>query len=669
MSKSYWMKPAKDTYAPSSFICVIVGTKEKIVPGKIRISESTFDHVCVVACKRRKGKWSSPLYRLFTNTDDFWEWLHSYGSRGKCTYVYSPIASNSLTLLQFWNLIDALGAELTREDRESANPIAEPDSGGGSTIGGIDPASFAVPPTNGLDPKFKVSNYIVTGKVDILKYRIGGRSFAWASSKQYIDIDESILADALNFKWTSSLYSDESQVEATHNAKDRCFLWAKFHRTLIDWWLQIDGGPWGMTLSQMSYSFWRKRIPPKSLLVHADSEASYVEECSAFGGRASVWCLAPIGDVEKWQELYVDCPPTKGYPPLQGPIAHLDVCSMYPSLLAEREYPVQLIGTYPGMRVDALKDALGELGAIATVVLNCKVGEYPYRSGERVVYPIGRFCTTLAGPELQAAIQDGEIEEVQHVNLYRLGRPYQEAAAQLLQHRRETQEYEKRAWELLVKQMSNALSGKLAQRKDKWIPRPGVIPPNPWGHWYTVDYETRTSNEYRCIAGMALERVPASSAPRVLLSGYAYLTGYGRQLMRVLRKVCQPSLVVSQDTDGLWLLLREDALDILERSNKAAAPISVRLSGNGNSGVWLSPVHYWIDGHWTLAGFRIVTVASSTLRVVAERTSNPITMGTDRPPSNVRVIRETRELTCERIDGIVGSDGWITPSVMSLDRT
>ena len=669
MNNSRWIKRAGDTYSPSSIVCICVGTNERMVDGKIRMSESTFHHVSVATSIRKRGRWSLPILRHFTDRDDFWNWLHTYGNKKYCTYVYAPIASNALTLLGFWDVIDVLGAKMTRygasEQAElSTSPIPlRPPSGNHS------PESFSESPRDKHSPAFMIQSYVVTGKVDIVKYKVNGRSFAWSSSSQYLDIDENELAKALEFTWSSSCYSDENPTAITHNSKDRSQLWLLFHQTLADWWISIDGGPWGQTISQLAYSFWRRRLENKRLLVHGDTFAYSIEEQAVFGGRASLWCLAPVGSESNWQEHSGDCPNRHGYPLLPGAIVHVDAKAMYPTLLASRKYPTRFIGTYQDVPIQSLADLCCEHGVIASVLLNTDESEYPYRKGDRVIYPIGTFPTTLTGPDLEYALKRGHIAKCHYANIYKMGEPFKEAAELLLQYREEFRANGSYVWELLIKQLSNSLGGKLAQRSYRWIPRPEIIPPINWGQYASVNYDRGTSSVFRCIAGMALERAVSSSAPRVLASCYAYMTGYARQAMISLRRACRPSLVVSQDTDGLWIVCREDDRDILRRMNMVAESLTIRKTGSYNVGLWLSPSHYWIDGSWTLAGFRIVTVASDILRVVSERMSNPITLGTNSPPSTIRVIRETKELTCETIDGTPDESGWIKPLLLRVDGT
>lgn len=668
MSKSHWLKPAGATYAPTALVSIVCQTHEEAIPGALRRSRIVLDHVCIFASKWRRGVWSEPIYLRFSDRDEFWNWLEEWATDRRRTYIVSPCVSNTLTLLRFWDVISARGAVLQR-GRDGGHffpspastdvPSTSPTPGDGESPGSS---------VDQLDGQYYFSGLIMTGKTDIAKYSRKGKGYCWTSCRQYFDASEDDLANAINFKWSSVIYSDEAGTASAHNAKDRSYLWLLVFQNLSTWWRSVDGGPWGQTIGQLSYSYFRRSVGIRSLLLHNDKTASDVEESALFGGRASLWFRGAIGTPEHWTSLYGESPPIPNYPSIAGPISHVDVRSMYPSILCHELFPVRFVRHLRTVSLGSLGELLQEYGVIATVRLNCTSAEYPFRRADRIVYPLGEFETTLTAPELQYAYQRGEILSVRNANLYLLGRPFLECASRLLEYRKQAVSECNYAFELFIKHLSNSLAGKLAQRKYDWVRRAGMVAEREWGQWLTVDRHEGVSKVYRAIAGMVWERTLREGIRRNMGSVFSYLTAYGRCMMRVVRGVCGADTVLSQDTDGLWILAPGDAPALLERIGKALEPYSIRMNKSGRNACFLSPNHHWIDGVWTLAGYQIVTVASDELRVQEGRTDNPITHGPDHPPDSLYHNRIIRGIKCLDFDGTVNTSGWTVPLEMRGNR-
>src|SRR5262249_7766638 len=93
-----------------------------------------------------------------------------------------------------------------------------------------------------------------------------------------------------------------------------------------------------------------------------------------------------------------------------GPVHSLDVTAFYATLMRDTPVPVRLrhwgYGE-PGWRHDLFDRGRG---AIARVLVETDKPHYPcYRNGI-TIYPVGRFWTDLAGPELACAYVDDRIQ-------------------------------------------------------------------------------------------------------------------------------------------------------------------------------------------------------------------------------------------------------------------
>jgi hypothetical protein len=338
---------------------------------------------------------------------------------------------------------------------------------------------------------------------------------------------------------------------------------------------------------------------------------------------------------------------------------------MYPFLLADREYPVRRMSYEEGQPIQMVRMLLNNYAVIASVQMAARVGEYPCRSGDRITYPTGTFDTVLCGDELRDAIDRDEVVRVYRHAAYHRGRPFAEMANTLLEMRAAARANDSPAWELFVKSLSNTFGGKLAQRRGLWERRPNVMPEVDWGEFHSLTMagrdKARTYHRYRALAGLVWEYIQDKQLSRLLGSAFAYLTMYGRRMMLCLRSMCPTQSIVSQDTDGLWVLEKGyQALPVHDPTTDTP-PGHLRLVAQSQRGQWYSPKHYWTDRGWTLAGFHGPARVSDGLSFVDTWTRNDVLTSPDVPPTTVEVVERHVNLQCLNVGGQVDQLGWVHP--------
>lgn len=344
-----------------------------------------------------------------------------------------------------------------------------------------------------------------------------------------------------------------------------------------------------------------------------------------------------------------------------GPIAHVDVTSMYPALLRDRLFPVKLGPQYHGCRPDALVALCREFGVIARVRVSTERGEYPYRAKSGTCYPVGTFTTTLAGPDIEMIARDGVIHKASEVYTYLLGNPFREALSTLLAARDAARSRGDADGTALSKLVANSLAGRFARREGGWSRRPKLDGHKRWGEEYTIDADSGALARHRWVAGACwcyrealLPRGPHTAV-------FAYLTAYGRQQMRDIRDALPARSVVAQCIDGLYLLpagIRALTYSDIPRNS---GPGTLRVTGVADTGIWYGPRHYRWGEKWTLAGVafesvdpvkRTVTYSSRTPLFASRATS---------APDAVYRIRRTVAIPSDLERGRVQPDGWILP--------
>ena len=166
---------------------------------------------------------------------------------------------------------------------------------------------------------------------------------------------------------------------------------------VMDWWDREHLGNWSITGPATGWSSFRHRRPAPHVLVDPDPDARALEARAITGGRREVRRTGhlPSG-------LYVD---------LDMPTAHL-------TAMAGMVLPSRRMRSFASLPLDARELRSGLVDALAECVVETAVPRYPWRTRAGVFYPVGRFRTVLAGPELRDALARGELRSIGRGHTY-----------------------------------------------------------------------------------------------------------------------------------------------------------------------------------------------------------------------------------------------------------
>lgn len=350
-----------------------------------------------------------------------------------------------------------------------------------------------------------------------------------------------------------------------------------------------------------------------------------------------------------------------GAPYSREAVTLVDVQSMYPTILRDELFPVARVGLEGPMPPARLVELAGGLGVIARVTMDAGAPEYPLRKRDRIEYPLGRMTTTLAGPEILAAARDSRIVKVHCCAVYRLGRPFRDAMQSLLNERARAEEAGDRDAQTFAKLCANSLAGKLSQNQGKWQRASKLDTPGRWGEDRIVNAQTMKVRRVRYLCGAAFEWSPDETGRGPYTAAFAYLTAYGRCQMRTYREMCPPKSVVSQDTDGMWVLPAGISA-LIERGALAyVGPGRLRIVDTAHTWEFLGPRHYRVGDRWVLSGFRAPVVDNARL-TIGHSSSTPMLYARhmSAPSMTVTNHHET-PMVRDLCGGTIGEDGWILP--------
>lgn len=148
---------------------------------------------------------------------------------------------------------------------------------------------------------------------------------------------------------------------------------------VMDWLRDADLGTWQMTGNGQAWAAWRHRFMDHVVVAHMDEEQHELEREGSHTGRCEVWRHGqqPKGRYVEW-----------------------DFKGSYATIAAERPVPVRFLGREERLDRVAAPRWPDRIGYLARVELTTERPAFPARDGDRIVWPVGTFTTTLWGPEL-----------------------------------------------------------------------------------------------------------------------------------------------------------------------------------------------------------------------------------------------------------------------------
>lgn len=207
-------------------------------------------------------------------------------------------------------------------------------------------------------------------------------------------------------------------------------------------------GSFKNTLPAMSFSAFQTHfIKPNQLHVTDNNLAINLERNAYFGGRTEVWKRGIFKET----------------------IIGVDINSMYPSIMLENKFPTQLLNTRSNISAAELKRYIdrGYLVTAEVVIKTESENPYPMRYNNRLIFPIGKFETTISTPEVIYGLERDHIIKVKNVAIYKADYIFKDFVQHFYAARQENRNNP--VLNYLFKLILNSLYGKFGQLKREWI--------------------------------------------------------------------------------------------------------------------------------------------------------------------------------------------------------
>jgi DNA polymerase type B, organellar and viral len=480
-----------------------------------------------VRCER-SGVRGSECY-TGTTVDGFWEVVSDLLSERRPLWLFAHNLGFDLTVLRFWDLLENGTYHLGERDWNIATTDGVYSVKGWKGIAVLDD-----PPT-------------------ILEARKAGTKCNLICNDTYNYFRQSVesLGKSIGLPKLPMPSIDEPQEKWDEYCRRDVEIVARSVIGLMQFVNAHNLGVWRYTAPAQAMSAYRHRFMNHKILVHGNKDALQLEREAYYGGRLECRFAGKILSDNDLNARYFAGKPEPITPFRLGPVHVLDVNSCYPSVMLWHRYPRAITSLMQMPSIDDLASAVNNHCAIARVEIDTCDEPYPVRHENRTVLAIGRYVTSLCGPELEYALSRRHIKSVGLLAIYDAADLFSEYVSFFWNLRLEAQAAGNEVQETWCKLMLNSLAGKFGQRARKWEESDDVTSPKPWGTWSQVNPSTGQSRSYRSLAWSVQEEQDAGESIDSCPSIAAYITSYARELIRYLMSIAGKDNVYYCDTDSL----------------------------------------------------------------------------------------------------------------------
>ena len=300
-----------------------------------------------------------------------------------------------------------------------------------------------------------------------------------------------------------------------------------------EYWLSFlrenDLGTFGKTITSQTFNAYRHRFMPAQICVKVNARATDLERRSYRGGRVECFRLGQL--------------PRRDY-------YLLDINSMYPYVMKEFEYPVELRYCKTEPSIEFVTRALQTKAVIADVTVSVDQPIFGLRYDNRLIFPIGTYRVTLCSSELRRAIAQGAVVKIWAISVYSRAKIFGDFVDYFYQQRQAFKADGKPVYSYICKKMLNHLYGKFGQRNEDWEfvrTEPELV------DYVEFEIDAQTGRRYlvRCIAGQVMETKGMHEGYNSFAAISAEVTANARMMLWDLMDKAGRENVYYTDTDCL----------------------------------------------------------------------------------------------------------------------
>lgn len=362
---------------------------------------------------------------------------------------------------------------------------------------------------------------------------------------------------------------------------------------LADWWAREGCGRWTVTGAASGWNAYRHIRTPFSVTIDPDPDGVAHDRKAIYGGKRyvnRVGKLTPGGYLE------------------------IDFARAYTTITRDLPLPSSRRNKFDSLPTNDVRIDSDRWGIIAEVEIDTRVPLFPKRDGGRVWYPVGRFHTTLASPEIAEARRLGVLRSIGPGCTYQLAPHMADWARWCLRLTDDVEGNTPGPVRLAAKQWGRSVIGKWAQKQFTRVPL-GAAPSFGWGYEDAWNASTHARASLVDIGGQRFMCYADGDGDNAFPAILAFVESHVRVRLNRAIAAVGGSAFVQCDTDGILVGANEligrarrrdtftranergtDVISvIMERVSELTAPLDLRVKATYKRVEVIGPQHLRLD--------------------------------------------------------------------------
>lgn len=303
--------------------------------------------------------------------------------------------------------------------------------------------------------------------------------------------------------------------------RDACLRWWSFLR-------DNDYGSFAPTLAGQATRVFRHRYMRHQILIDDNKKALELTREGYHGARCECFRIGKFN----------------------GNYTLLDVNSMYPDVMATKEYPRRLVSHTHYANISDIQNWLRNYCLTARIRIRTNHAFCAVDNGYKLIFPIGEFDCILSTSEISYALAVADIVDIYEVAVYEKAYLFTEMMNDLYLHRLQAKERGDKVAAFMYRKIMNSFYGKWGQNGKKWESVRNIEDLS-CKHWSEYDMVTNRVISHRQLGGL-VQRCESEDESRDSFPAIAgHITAYAR--MKLWHIICTAGLdnVFYCDTDSV----------------------------------------------------------------------------------------------------------------------
>jgi DNA polymerase type B, organellar and viral len=380
------------------------------------------------------------------------------------------------------------------------------------------------------ESRYKTPLFIAESPPFIVRvFRDDGQRFVWLDTFQWLraslaKVGEWIKypkkmmpdADAPDSVWMDYCQGD---VDTLHQALKRLWGYLRAHNI----------PDWEYTPAALSRRIYTIRFEKKRIEYPEDPSVLKLDRLGYYAGKVECFRVGPV----------------------KGPIYQIDVCSLYPHMMAQNPFPAKVVGHGDWTKESEIPGDFRPDSTTGEVWIRSGDSEYPVRGSDQTLYTNGAVRTVLCGPELHRAWTRGHVVRVGRWVRFECRDLFSSYMSYWTKSRQASDRRVNKLESSTCKMIANSLHGKFGQQTGEWehVGKDSVKGTFASGRIYSP--EVRKWIDLRVLDGHHYERHKADEDARSFVPIASWTASYGRVYMDWMIDIAGPDDVLYQATDSL----------------------------------------------------------------------------------------------------------------------